>query len=183
MGQQPFQPAQVEGMSGKLVADNTRLSKEVIEALKLKGYNQSQIAEMFNVSRQAVSWHLKTYGGRMTPRQIVNESWPWGTTNAHGKAVPYKKLRDHGEFMATGGRGMSEDKLNRLRTWWRKLRDENLVVEFDPNIPPMPGVSPYGGFAYQERVSDDDDLLIRVNEHTRLTEEGKMIWCWPTALI
>lgn len=32
----------------------------MIEALKSQGYNQSQIAEMFKVSRQAVSWHLKT---------------------------------------------------------------------------------------------------------------------------
>jgi hypothetical protein len=170
-------------MGRQLQTDNTSLSKETIEALKLKGYNQSQIAKMFNVSRQAVSWHLKTYGGRMTPRQIVNESWPWVTTSAHGKAVPYQRLRDHGEFMATGGRGMNEDKLKRLRSWWRQLLEENVVVEFDPNIPPLPGVSPHGGFAYRERVSDDDDLLIRVNEHTRLTEEGVMIWCWPPDLI
>jgi serine protease inhibitor len=179
----PFQPAQVEDMGGESSTNNTALSTGVIESLKSKGYNQSQIAKMFNVSRQAVSWHLKTYGGRMTPRQIVNESWPWDTTNAHGKAVPYQRLRDHGEFMATGGRGMSEGKLKRLRTWWRKLRVENLVVEFDPNTPSIPGVSPCGGFAYRERVSDDDDLLIRVNEYTRLTDEGAMIWCWPPDLI
>jgi hypothetical protein len=175
----PFQPAQVEDTSGRLPTRSIRLSKEEIEGLKSQGYNQTQIAKMFGVSRQAVSWHLKTYGGRLSPRQVANESWPWDTTNAHGKAKPYQRLRDHGEFMATGGRGMSEDKLKRLRSWWRKLREENLVVEFDPNIPPLPGVSPYGGFAYRERISDDHDLLIRVNEYTRLTEEGKMIWCWP----
>jgi serine protease inhibitor len=179
----PFQPAQVKDMDGRLPTHSIRLSKEEIEGLKAQGYNQSQIAKMFGVSRQAVSWHLKTYGGRLTPRQRANESWPWDTTNAHGKAVPYQRLRDHGEFMATGGRGMSEGKLKRLRNWWRKLREENLVVEFDSNIPPIPGVSPYGGFAYRERVSDDDDLLIRVNEHTRLTKEGEMIWCWPPDLL
>ena len=139
-------------MGGKLDPGNTRLSRDVIEALKSKGYNQSQIAEMFNVSRQAVSWHLKTYGGRLTPRQIVSESWPWETTNAHGKAVPYQRLRDHGEFMATGGRGMSEDKLQRLRSWWRKLQMTTSWSRFYPCIPPLSGVSPYGGFAYRERV-------------------------------
>lgn len=179
----PFQPDQVEDTKGRLPVRTTRLSTGEIETLKAQGYNQTQIAKMFGVSRQAVSWHLKTYGGRLTPRQVANESWPWDTTSAHGKAKPYQRLRDHGEFMATGGRGMSEDKLKRLRSWWHKLREENLVVEFDPNLPPVPGVSPRGGFAYRQRVSDDDELLIRVNEYTRLTEEGKMIWCWPSDLM
>lgn len=175
----PFQPEQAEAGRERLPVRTTRLSPGEIEALKARGYNQSQIAKMFGVSRQAVSWHLKTYGGRLTPRQIANESWPWDTTNAHGKAKAFQRLRDHGEFMVTGGSGMSEGKLKGLRSWWRKLQDENLVLEFDPEIPPIPGVSPYGGFAYRERLSDDRNLLIRVNEHTRLTEEGEMIWCWP----
>lgn len=155
------------------------LSKAVIEELKTKGYNQSQIAAMFGVTRQAVSWHLKTYDAQLSPRQIVNKSWPWQTTSGHGKSVPCRRLRDHGEYMATSGKGMSPDALKRLRSWWRKLDDENLVVEFDPNLPPLAGLSPHGGFAYRARQGYDADLLIRVNEHTRLTEEGARIWCWP----
>ncbi|ANA87018.1 immunity repressor [Gordonia phage Strosahl] len=155
------------------------LSKEVIESLKSQGHNQTEIAEMFNVTRQAVSWHIRTYGGRMSTRQVVNEAWPWETEFKHTKAVPYRRLRDHGEYMRTGGKGMSEDKLNRLKKWWKKLRDEDIVVEFDPEIPPTPGVAKTGGFAYRPRVIGDDDLLIRVNEHTNLTDEGEMIWCWP----
>ncbi|GJJ24139.1 serpin family protein [Mycolicibacterium mageritense] len=175
----PFQTAQEEDAGGRLPKHTASLSKDEIEALKAQGYNQTQIAKMFGVSRQAVSWHLKTYGGRLSPRQVANECWPWDTTNAHGKAKSYQRLRDHGEFMLTRGRGMSEDKLKRLRSWWRMLRDENVVLEFGPDIPPVPGVSPNGGFAYRERISDDGDLLIRVNRYTHLTEEGKMIWRWP----
>jgi hypothetical protein len=151
-------------MSDRKPVHSLRLTKGEIEGLKAQGYNQTQIAKMFGVTRQAVSWHLKTYGGQLTPRQVVDKSWPWETTNVHGKAVPYKRLRDHGEFVSTRGRGMSVDKLQRLKSWWRKLRDENLVVEFDPDIPAAPGVSPHGGFAYRQRVHADDDLLIRVNE-------------------
>lgn len=131
------------------------------------------------MSRQAVSWHLKTYGGQLSPRQLANEAWPWDTTSAHSKSKVYQRLRDHGEFMLTGGGAMSEDKLKRLRSWWRKLRADDVVVEFDPTIPPVPGVSPHGGFAYRQRTPDDGDLLIRVNEHTQLTEEGRRLWCWP----
>lgn len=165
-------------MSGKSTTRQP-LIFSVVEDLRRKGFNQSEIAEMHGVTRQAVSWHKKTYGGRLTPRQIVNEAWPWETNNLHGKSKAYQRLRDHGEFMATGGRDMSEDKIKRLKSWWRKLRDEDVVLEFDPSIPPTPGVSPYGGFRYVPREISDCDLLIRVNEHTNLTQEGEMIWCWP----
>lgn len=155
------------------------LTKVMIEELKDKGFSQSQIASMYGVSRQAVSWHLKTYGSPLSTRQIVNEAWPWKTDDAQGKASPYKRLRDHGEYMRTGGKGMSEDKLKRLRSWWKKLKDENVVLEFDPTLPPIKGVSPNGGFKYSPRVPSDGDLLIRVNKYTNLTEDGEMIWCWP----
>lgn len=151
----------------------------VVEELRRKGYNQSEIAEMHGVTRQAISWHKLTYGGHLTTRQIVNKAWPWKTTNDHSKAKGYQRLRDHGEFMATGGKGMNDDKLQRLLSWWEKLRDENVVLEFDPDAPPEPGVSPRGGFRYVPRLDCDGDLLIRVNEHTDLSEEGEMIWCWP----
>lgn len=137
---------------------------------------------MYGVTRQAVSWHLKTYGAPLSTRQIVNQAWPWETENGHDQSTAYKRLRDHGEFMRTGGKGMSEDKLKRLKSWYRKLRDENIVVEFDPDLPPIKGVSPVGGFAYRPRESGDGDLLIRVNEHTTLTPEGEVLWCWPPNL-
>ncbi|WP_231748648.1 hypothetical protein [Mycobacterium sp. M26] len=153
-----------------------------IEALRKQGDNQSEIAEMHGVSRQAVSWHKQTYGGYLTYRQVVNKAWPWKTTNLHGKSKVYQRLRDHGKYMLTQGSGMSEDKLTRLRSWWRKLRndDHNLVVEFDPALPPLRGVSPHGGFALRQRAPEDLDLLILVNENTTLTEGGRRIWCWPT---
>lgn len=162
------------------------LSLSVIEDLKRKGFNQSQIALMFPspvragpVSRQAVSYHKNRYGGTMTPREIVGQHWPFKVPAEMSQTAPYKRLRDHGEYFATGGKGMSRDQLNRLRAFYRKLRDEGLVVEFDPAIPPIPGVSNKGGWAYRPRKPKDDDLLIRVNEHTHLTEYGKRIWRFP----
>ncbi|BBX09466.1 hypothetical protein MAIC_42690 [Mycolicibacterium aichiense] len=169
-------------MSGKITkqpGQRAALTLSDIESLRRKGYNQSQIADMYGVSRQAVSWHKHTYGGSLTPRQIVNKAWPWKTTNLHGKAVAYQRLRDHGEFMANGFKDMSDEKKRRLVRWWEFLRDNDVVLEFDPNLPPEPGVAPHGGFAYRPRKLSDDDLIIRANEYTNLTEEGDMIWCWP----
>lgn len=72
---------------------------------------------------------------------------------------------------------MDKTTLGRLRGFYAKLRDH--VLEFDPNIPPEPGVSKHGGWAFRPRRPEDGDLLIRVNEYTELTEEGKMIWRFP----
>ncbi len=169
------------GKAYKTATNRKALIFSEIEELRRRGLNQTEIADMHGVSRQAVSWHKTTYGGQKSTRQIVNEAWPWETTHLHGKAAPYKRLRDHAEYMATDGRGMSEDKLKRLRTFYRKLRNENLVVEFDPDLPPEPGVSPHGGFAYRQRMVQDGDLLIRVNDHTQITDDGREIWCFPPA--
>lgn len=158
----------------------TELSLAVVESLKNKGFNQSQIAEMFGVTRQYISWIKHTYGGRLTPRELVLQHFPWAVPTAQTQSSPYLLMRNHGEYVATGGVGMSEDKLKRLRSFYRKLRDEDLVVEFDPNIPPEPGVSNKGGFAYRKRNSEvDGELIIRRNDHTFLTEEGKLIWRFP----
>jgi transcriptional regulator with XRE-family HTH domain len=156
-----------------------KLSLAVVEDLKNKGFNQSEIAEMYGVTRQYVSWIKHTYGGRLTPRELVNQHFPFEVPMEMGQTSPFKRLRDHGEYVATGGVGMSEGKLQRLRSFYRKLRDEKLVLEFDPSIPPIPGISNKGGWAYRQRTPTDEDLLIRVNEYTDLTEEGRGIWRLP----
>ncbi|UJD20912.1 immunity repressor [Mycobacterium phage Zimmer] len=173
-------------MSGKSTNESavrpktrTPLIPSVIEDLKRKGYNQSEIAEMHGVTRQAVSWQKQTYGGSVTTRQIVNKAWPFKTTNLHGKSKPYQRLRDHGEYMRKlSFRDMSDEKTRNLKKWWKKLRDENVVLEFDPDIPPQPGLAG-GGFRYVPRRIEDENLIIRVNEHCNLTDEGELIWCWP----
>lgn len=159
----------------------SKLTLAIIEALKSKGLNQSEIAEIYGVTRQYVSWIKHTYGGHLTPREEVMKEWPFDVPVRMGNTSPFKRLRDHGEYIATGGAGMSHDKLSRLRGWYRKLREENLVVEFDPTLPPDPGVSSAGGWAYRKRRKSDGELLIRVNKYTRLTEKGRMIWRFPPA--
>lgn len=151
-----------------------------IEELRRRGLNQTEIADMHGVSRQAVSQQKIKYGGVKTTRQIVNEAWPWTTTGLHGKSAAYQRLRDHGEFIVSGGREMSEYKLGRHAAWLKMMRRNDYVLEFDPNIPPTPGVAPTGGFAYRKRDPQTDgfNLLIRVNEFTTLTPEGRRLWSY-----
>ncbi|QFP95554.1 immunity repressor [Mycobacterium phage GaugeLDP] len=179
-------------MSGKIktldvvpATSRQPLTLSVIEDLRRKGYNESEIARMHGVTRQAVNWQLKTYGGRLTTRQQVKELWPFETNNLHGKSKAFQRLRDHGEYMRTlSFKGFSPEKKQRLIRWWRMLRDENVVLEFDPNIEPYPGMAG-GGFRYVPREERDDDLLIRVNEYTKVEEDGmldkraELLWKWP----
>lgn len=145
-----------------------------INQLRLKGLSLAEIADLKGVTRQAVSKMVQRYNGFLTPRQQVQEAWPFKTSRAHNRSTVYHRLRDHGEFMATGGRGMAEWKLERLEPWWEKM--EGVVVEFDPS--PQPGL-PVGGFVYRRRRRSDADLLIRRNEHTVLTDKGLLIWRLP----
>lgn len=157
-----------------------KLTLAIIEALKNKGLNQSEIAEVYGVTRQHVSWIKHTYGGRLTPREAAMKEWPFKVPVHMGNTSPYKRLRDHLEYVATGGLGMTEDSLKRLQGFYNKLRDNNLVVEFDPSLPPIPGVSgSAGGWAYRKRRKSDGELLIRKNKHTNITEKGMMIWRFP----
>jgi hypothetical protein len=165
----------------KIKDDETpELTLAVIEDLKGKGFNQSEIADAYGVSRQAVSWHKTTYSGRLTPRELVMKEFPFpGIRRDFTQTAPYRCLRHHGEYIATGGVGMSAEKLQRLRTFYKRLRDEYMVLEFDPSIPPQDGISKVGGWAYRHRRPTDSDLLVRVNEYTNLTDEGRKIWRFP----
>ncbi len=167
-----------------------RLSLDIIEMLKRRGMNQSQVAELFGVTRQAVSYWVMTYNGALTARaEILRAHWPFTSDPAairrpltvsveHHQASVAHRLRDHAEYYATGGRGMSEDKLDRLATFYPTL--ENRVVMFDPALPPLPGFALSGGWALVPREAGDGRLMLRVNEHTIMTDEAYRIWQLPT---
>lgn len=155
------------------------LTPAVIDRLKALGWSQSDIAREYGYTRQYISWIKYYHGGKLTPREEVLQHWPFVVPAALSQAAPYKRLRDHGEFRITGGVGMSEDKLSRLRGFYTKLREEGLVVEFDPDLPPEPGVSSVGGWAFRKREPSDADRLIRVNDYTELTDQGQLIWRFP----
>lgn len=155
-----------------------KLNLKVIEQLKSEGLTQTQIADMFGVTRQAVSWHVRYHSGKLNPRtELLETHFPWDVPGEMSNTSLLRRLRDHGEFVATGGAGMSPAKLSRLPGFYRKLRDQ--VLEFDPSIPPTPRVAPKGGFALRKRTSKDGDLMIRVNKYTVLTDEGRRIWALP----
>lgn len=154
------------------------LNLKLIEQMKQEGFTQKEIADKLGVTRQAVSWHVRHHGGKLNARaELLETHFPWKVPGEMCDTSLLRRLRDHGEFVATGGVGMSAAKLRRLTGFYRKLRTQ--VVEFDPTLPPTPSVAPKGGFALRKRTAKDGDLMIRVNKHTKLSDEGRRIWALP----
>lgn len=156
------------------------LTPATIEELKRKGLTQVQIAKMYGVTPQAVSIMKRSHGGySKTPREEAKELFPWVVRNEHQWAYQNRRLRDHGEYVATGGKGMSREKLEKLAAWYERLEAEDVVVEYDPTIPPDDSNS-FGGWRYVPRENSDADLMIRVNEYAKeIDEKARMIWRIP----
>lgn len=168
---------------------NTRppvITVAMLDELKRQGLNQTQIAKALGVSKQQISY-IKRGSARtprnepylQTPREIAMESYPWKlVSREHSQSDLDKRLRDHAEYMATGGRGMSEWKLSRLGAFYRRLRRDNVVVEYHPDIPPN-DKNKYGGYAYRPRVAGDGELIIRVNDLAEMSDTAYVIWRFP----
>lgn len=154
------------------------LTPGMVKALLNDGYSQSEIGRLSERTRQRISAIVREHNIRdESPREKAAKEFPFNVLSIHQSASVYKRLRDHGEYYFTKGVGMREDKLSRLRGFYRRLN--SLVVEYDPNILPIPGVSTNGGWAYRSRETSDSNLLIRINDYTKLTEEGFNIWRLP----
>lgn len=54
-----------------------KLTLSDVEALKAKGYTQSEIAKHFGVTRQYISWIKSYYGGRLTPKEVIRQHFPF----------------------------------------------------------------------------------------------------------
>src|SRR5690606_6809852 len=111
-----------------------------------------------------------------SPRERAKEIFPFDVPrDPFQRSAVDKRLRDHAEYAITGGTGMNKEKLQRLRWFYNRLRRENRIVVFDPDIPPSEEVST-GGYAYVPRTPDDDDYIVRFNEDCELSEEDKLMW-------
>jgi hypothetical protein len=167
-----------------------KLTPALIEELKNRinpatgrFYSQSDIADMFGVTRQHVSWvKHQTDGYSRTLREQVLATFPWGDeAKPFSKAHAARMLRDHAEYMVNGGQYWPEYRRARLLRWYRRLRDEGLVVVFNAEIPPSEG-NRLGGYAYQPREERDGELIVRVDEPAELSEQAVVIWRFPPEL-
>lgn len=153
----------------------------VKELVDIHGLSLTEAAEALGVSKQLANYHLHNTGpGYTSPARAARESMPWKDIqpeHIHG-ATPYARAAWHAEYIATGGEGMSKNKLRYLRQWYQRLTKYNEVLVYDPAIPPHRGVAT-GGWDYVPREESDGELLFRANEYTTVTDETKVDWRLP----
>jgi hypothetical protein len=145
-------------------------------------WRPADVARALGVSRQVVSYHLKTGStdGWEAPAAVAASKLPWEDVpqDVIRTSWPYRYARDHLLYMDTGGEGMSEEALYRLRRWYERLSEWNEVLEYDPNIRPSHGMK-QGHFAYREREARDGDRILRENKYTKLNAADRTLWRLP----
>lgn len=150
-----------------------------------KGWSHQRIAEEYGVSKQRVSQVSKMEAAQpfRPHRSVLRETyWPFGAIPYHfTHANQHKRLSDHLSYV-TPDSELSKPALDRLRGFYKRLIDNDEVVEYDPDIPPSED-NVYGGWAYRPRIPADGDLIIRENQYTRpLYPADRVIWRIPKTL-
>ncbi|AIG78435.1 Hypothetical protein AJAP_27980 [Amycolatopsis japonica] len=153
---------------------------QVKELVEVHGLSLTAAAEALGVSKSLASYHLhNSGGGYVNPWKEARKSMPWKEIQPeHRDSGQARRAAWHAEYIATGGKHMSEKKLRYLRQWYQRLANDGLVVVYDPTIPPHKGAKT-GGWDYVPREEKDGDLLFRENEYTEVTDETRVDWRLP----
>jgi len=150
-----------------------------------KGWSDAKIGRFFGVSRQAISAKAAHYGLPKSKHRVARDSAPFLVPETWNRATAAQRLRAHRMYVLfPDSHGLPDDEISRLRSFYEKLKNEGLIVEFDPTIPPNPGISPNGGFAYRKREPRDRNLILRLNDYTYVEDsyEGSHyyeVWSFP----
>lgn len=163
------------------------LSPDLVLELLNRGMTRVEIANEYGVTRQAVTNHIRRLRKKgievpRSPLEIAVERMPIGWNESmptrFKETWQYTMLRSHLEYIETGGEGMSDYKLDKLRTWYQKLEDRDLVIEYDPDIPPDMHLAS-GGWRYVPREDRDNGLILRRNKFTNVRDEDVSHWRLP----
>ncbi len=107
-----------------------------------------------------------SHADRPKPLDIVRSTFPFDVQPDHQADAFHYAVREHGDYVATGGRDWHEDRRRALRGFYTMLRQENLVITY----------SPLDGWGHQERLLNDEDMIMRIEN---ATDEQEMIWRFP----
>jgi hypothetical protein len=139
------------------------------ELLKLyrNGLSDKEIAERFDVTVQAVNKRLDAMGIKRQPfstqvRIILEAAWPAKETQ-RSKFIGRNRARDLYAFLRRqlGDKGLTPNQLAQAERFERVLREENAVLDFQPDQPEEPWV-------FVPRTPQDGSRVIRWPEGREL---------------
>lgn len=103
---------------------------------------------------------------RPKPLDIVRSAFPFDVQPEHQADALHYAVREHGDYVATGGRDWHEDRRRALRGFYSMLHQENLIITY----------SELDGWGHQQRLLDDEDMIMRIENPT---DEQEIIWQFP----
>lgn len=158
----------------------TPLSPELVIYMMENGYRQVEIAREYNVSRQYIH-QLAKQAGYTSPITTVQENLPWDVDPALTKNATFVAFRLIGHEMVAPGKLTNESR-ERANGLMKRLRQFDVVIDYDPSYPPIMGLTNTPGFAYLPRTASDENFLMKIKPETRVTPLGEKIWRMPTEL-
>lgn len=157
------------------------LSPDLVLKLMDEGQSQTEIAREYGVTRQYVS-KLAKKGGYVNKFRVVSDNLPWEVHRDFAENTIYKNLRRHGIAMAHGFDELGAADQKHLQALYKKIAVFNVVVDYDPEYPALPGFSNSRGFAFLPRLKRDRDFIVRIRPGMTLSHQGKKLWRLPADL-
>lgn len=154
------------------------LSADLVIWLMAQGHRQTDIAKEYGVSRQYVH-KLAKNGGYVPPITTITENLPWEVDSSCFRNTIYISLRAYGHINLGGPESLEKDTVRRAETLVRRLKVFNQVIDYDPEYPPIPGLSNVNGFAYVPRTEADEDYVIKIRPGVKITPLGEKLWRMP----
>lgn len=155
----------------------TPLSPDLVMYLLDNGYRQVDIAREYGVSRQYIHMLAKD-AGYTSPIGTVRDNMPWDVDPEFSKNATLVAFRLVGHERVAPGRMIDESR-ERANGLLKRLRQFNVVVDYDPRYPPIIGLTNTPGFAYVQRTDEDEDFIMKIKPGVRITPLGNKIWRMP----
>lgn len=123
--------------------------------LRRQGRTLDEIAAEYGVTKGAVYLQLREIPGAVKPRPSYKQLIPWRVSAEHAHAYPAAMLRLLGRVEAGQADRIPANKRRMLESWCRTMKEQDLVVDYGPDIPPNPASPKNGGWCYRRRQPSD----------------------------
>lgn len=153
------------------------LTPELVIYLMNNGFRQVDIAKEYQVSRQYIHT-LAKQAGYKSPITTVQENLPWEVNPDFARNATFMAFRLIGHEAVAPGK-LTDESRERANGLIRRLRQFDVVVDYDPGYPPIVGLTNTPGFAYVPRTEQDEDFVMKIKPGVKVTPLGDRIWRMP----
>jgi transcriptional regulator with XRE-family HTH domain len=173
----------VQGRDTAVIEREPRFTAAELAALRAGEISQADLARAKGVNRATIGRWLADPEAPIPKTVYIQRYWPWEkVAREHLKSGGYERAHDHLSWVLLGE--VARTHKPKLLSWYRQIQADNVVLAYAPDAVTVSAWGPRpAGFHYVPRLLEDDDLIIRRNEHTR-DIGGDKWWAWklPKAL-